>query len=316
MTVNLIRSCHDCGRQADDGRFCEHCGADLGAQADGPPQIPMVQPGNGRPALPSPDQPGSGGAAEAYLAHRLVYSDATTDFSPIDNPVYFRAIVRQFLAIGALWLSLTVTFGIVQLFIVLLGMTDLDDLPDLEILGSALVAGELIWAAASLALFLLFLFRRRSVQLTEWMITVDGAGARARAALEHMYSTIRQRQSPINSLQVVRLEVAKQQSREYLRLESEQYTGFVSSFHYGTDLFIGWTFWLTLSPAEWLLMVIKQGWRSTSSDIYRRLTIDQPKAMREVMHAAVRQGVDMATGAVPPSGAGDMTSAPHQVVNL
>lgn len=90
------------------------------------------------------------------------------------------------------------------------------------------------------------------------------------------------------------------------------YLGFVSSFAYGADLFIGWTFWLHVSPARWLLITFGRVFRAMGvrgSALYGSLAFDGAKAMREVMHRAVRQGVDVATEQTEAAGQGSIGSA-------
>jgi hypothetical protein len=238
-----------------------------------------------------------------------VYSDLGTDFNPLSNAAYHRTLLFQFLATVAVWFAVTAPLTLLQLFASVLSFAGQDGVSiPTDTLSATTVVGAVLSLAFSVVLACIFWFRPLSVQLSEWMITIDGAGEGARAALEHMYLIVHNRQTPVRTLRVVRLRAARQQQRDYLRLDDGHFSGFVSSFGYGTDLFIGWTFWLTMSPAQWLWLSLRRMFRSSSDNIYVSLVNDQPKAMREVMHAAVRQGVDMATGRIRPIGQGALGS--------
>lgn len=304
------RHCPECSVEVDpDARFCERCGMEVPA-VEAPSENRNPWPVPQSPNLRPPAEPPEAGAAtQTYLGYRLMYSDTSTDFNPLSNLAYQRMLFFQFLATLAAWIVLTAGLALLQLFASILSFAQQDDtgLPT-GTLGVTTAAGAVLSLLASVLLACLFWFRPLSVQLTEWMITIDGAGDGARAALEHMYLIVHNRQTPVRTLRVVRLRAARQQQRDYLRLDDGHFSGFVSSFNYGTDLFIGWTFWLTMSPAQWLWLSLRRMFRSSSNNIYVSLVNDQPKAMREVMHAAVRQGVDMATGRIRPIGQGALGS--------
>jgi len=302
------RRCPKCGAEADrESRFCERCGAEVA-----PAAATWAGSQPARTTIPDADlggEPTGGDATQTYLGYRLVYSDLSTDFNPLSNATFQRTLLYQFLATIALWVVVTGALGVLQIFGVLLNLESGDSAQASSLFFDGLPAVTGISSTLfSIALACVFWFRPLSVQLSEWMITIDGAGNRARAALEHMYLIVHNRQTPVRSLQVVRLRAARQQQRDYLRFDDGHFSGFVSSFNYGTDLFIGWTFWLTMSPAQWLWWSVRRMFRAASDNIYGSLTNDQPKAMREVMHAAVRQGVDMATGRIEPRGQGSLGS--------
>jgi hypothetical protein len=82
----------------------------------------------------------------------------------------------------------------------------------------------------TIALIVLFLVVKLPVQLSEWMLTVDGKGDAAQPALEHMVSIVEARRPPLTGMSVVRLAVSGQYPRDYLQLEDGNYLGFVSSF--------------------------------------------------------------------------------------
>ena len=322
--------CERCRAPLTSGStFCETCGtrvtgsAQEGAEALSPsidssalsqpysrPSMPARAPDPGDERLPQNALlVGSAAPNETYLGHRLTYTDAGTNFDPLANANYQRTLLTQFLGTFATWvigsIVLFVVFGIAG---IAQQITMLQEDPFGTVSGDlptspVWVIWQLLWGAWSLGLACLFFLRKLSVQLSEWMLTVDGRGNAAGPALDHMYTIIAARRTPISQMKVVRLAPKQQQARNYLQVDDGVFTGFVSCFPYGADLFIGWTFWLNMSPGRWLFMSL-QRLVSGGSGIYGSLAHDQPKALREVLHSAVRQGVDIATGDVEPLGQG------------
>ena len=92
-------------------------------------------------------------------------------------------------------------------------------------------------------------------------------------------------------------------TRDYLEVKDGIFSGYVSCFAYGNDLYVGWTFWLYLSPFRWLLVWIRSLYATFTlrgSDLYATLRYDTARAMREALHAACREGIDVAAGEIEP----------------
>lgn len=330
-------SCQNCGAALPPGSaFCEKCGSRVSGAEGGAHAMETTAPSSWpAPSQPYPGQPGApvgsfpapsvedrhlqdnllvGSASpnETYLGNRLAYTDAGTNFDPLDNPSYQRALLSQFAATVSAWM-----IGSVVLFLVLgiAGIAQQIRLIQENALsafgGGAVPSSPLLWiwlilwALLSIALAVLFWMRKLTVQLSEWMLTVDGQGRVAALALDHMYTIIAARRTPIGQMSVVRLNPSKQQTRDYLRVDDGVFTGFVSCFPYGADLFIGWSYWINMSPGRWLIMTAQRIFRGGDA-IYTSLAYDQPKALREVLHSAVRQGVDIAAGNAEPQGRGTL----------
>jgi hypothetical protein len=100
--------------------------------------------------------------------------------------------------------------------------------------------------------------------------------------------------------------------RDYLELRRGLFAGYVACFPYGRDLYVGWTFWIRLSPFRWFCMIIARIWQSFTnkgSDLYTSLRYDSARAMRETMHSAAREGIDVAIGQTAAQGRGIVGSA-------
>jgi hypothetical protein len=143
--------------------------------------------------------------------------------------------------------------------------------------------------------------------LSEWKFSVDDKAAAAPVTFEHITWAVRRRETPLDLIQVRRLNLAGGQARDYLELRRGLFTGFISCFSYGQDLYVGWTFFLRISPLRYLLMALARVWQTLKrqgTDLYVTLRFDYARAMREAMHSVAREGIDVAVGQIRPQGQG------------
>lgn len=148
--------------------------------------------------------------------------------------------------------------------------------------------------------------------LSEWKFSVDDQGAAAPIVFDHIAWSLSRRSAPLDSLQVRRLRLAREGKRDYLELRRDMFLGYVACFSNGNDLYVGWTFWVRLSPLRLLCMIIARIVQTVTrrgTDIYTTLRYDGARAMREAMHSSTREGVDVAVGQIPAQGRGIVGSA-------
>jgi hypothetical protein len=75
-------------------------------------------------------------------------------------------------------------------------------------------------------------------------------------------------------------------------------------------LYVGWTFWLRISPARWLLLSLARIWQTLmrrADELHVTLRFDYARAMREAMHSVAREGIDVAIGQLHAQGQGTMS---------
>jgi hypothetical protein len=252
---------------------------------------------------PSPSVPQAGPAVgqsapnTTYMGMRLQYqAPPEPSFDPLESP-------RFFFQAGLRWLS----YGIAYWFGAFAGII----ICGLIALVISLQAGLTLFAIAAvvvgLTLAICFWFLKIPIQLSEWKISVDNRAAAVPMVFDHVAWVLRGREVPINSLQVRRLTLPGEGVRDYLELRRGLFTGYVACFAFGQDLYVGWTFWVSISPFRWVCMFIARIWRSLfnrGSDLYTSLRYDSARAMRETMHSAAREGVDVAIGQLAGQGQG------------
>jgi hypothetical protein len=317
-------TCGSCGLPVAAGDvFCGHCGQPMaaspepanGMQARGPaPPGPggarRPWPQSARAALPRPGRaawpggPAPGGvavgpAAQAqYAGHRLTYDQVPeAPFDPLGNP----RLLQQYLWHGVLYFLVyvagAVVAGAVLLFLgaVGLGYGSAARVWTLLAIGIALLFGCVYWLVPMPAL------------LSEWKFSVDDGAEAAAATFEHLAWAVKRHETPLDLMQVRRLRFGGGQSRDYLELRREIFTGYISCFGYGRDLYLGWTFWVRLSPLRYLLMGIMRIWQMLiqhGSQLHVSLRYDYARAMREAIHSVAREGIAVAVGQAPAQGAG------------
>jgi hypothetical protein len=157
-----------------------------------------------------------------------------------------------------------------------------------------------------------FWFLTVPVQLSEWKLSVDGQGSAAPIVFDHIAWVLRGRETPLDVLQVRRMRLPGDGVRDYLELRRGFFVGYVACFPYGRDLYVGWTFWIRLSPFRWICMIVARIWQSFTnkgSDLYTSLRYDSARAMRETMHSAAREGIDVAIGRTAAQGRGIVGTA-------
>lgn len=235
-----------------------------------------------------------------YLGQRLLYEKPPEpSFDPLNNTQYLHEMFKHAAIIAVLffvgWIVTLPIFLIMSAANGKLGVV----LWTLGFLVTALALASAYWLIPLPA------------QLSEWKFSVDGKGPAGFVAFEHITWALRQRETPIRSIRVRRLSMPGQQKRDYLELRDGIFVGYVSCFPYGRDLYIGWTFWLYLSPARFLLMALARLWQEITfrgTEMYVRLRYDSAKAMREAMHSAAREGIDVAAGQIEARGQGSIGS--------
>lgn len=162
-----------------------------------------------------------------------------------------------------------------------------------------------------LVLAICYWFLKIPVQLSEWKISVDNKGAAAPMVFDHIAWVLHGRAVPLDSLQVRRLHLPGDGVRDYLELRRGLFIGYVACFAYGQDLYVGWTFWITLSPFRYVCMIVARIWQTLfnrASDVYTSFRYDSARAMRETMHSAAREGVDVAIGQLAGQGRGTVST--------
>jgi hypothetical protein len=323
----MTRTCGYCRSSINDGdMFCQTCGrqappAALGYPADGrvaaaPEPAVAAVPGPDRGSswgpsaagLPSPAMAPAAGAATGagevngtYVGHRLAYeTKLEPSFDPLFNVRFLAQLALRGLLYWWVWLISLLPIGIISGILAAISV------------GFGLTVFIILILGVTGVLLGCYWFLKIPIKLSEWKYSVDGKAAAAPMVLDHIASVLRGRATPLNSLTVCRLQPpGGEAAKDYLELRSTIFYGYVACFPYGTDLYLGWTFWVRISPFWYLCMYIMRIWesvRNRGNDLYHSLRFDTARAMRETMHSATREGADVAVGRLAGQGRGTIGS--------
>jgi hypothetical protein len=303
---------------ADSDSFCQNCGRPAplrNGSASMPGYTPVeavlpapamsaasaqMWPGTdsaGLPSAPAGRVPAARAAAAVgqatpnatYVGMRLRYEpEPEPSFDPLLSP---RFILQELQRAALYWMIWWLGAFIGVIVLVLFSLVHAGSV--------GVVLFGLAAGIVGLTLAICFWFLKIPVQLSEWKFSVDRRADAAPVVFNHIAEVLKQRRTPLDSLLVRNLNLPGMAgTRDYLELRSGIFYGYVACFPFGDDLFVGWTFWVQISPIRHLIMFIVRMWENITgkgNDLYQSLRYDDARAMREAMHSAAREGIDVAT---------------------
>lgn len=323
----MTSTCINCGETlAADDVFCGNCGASVPpaapprvpaqappvpAQASGDPArlaSPLSDPGGpgfgrdrvravdgglGRPSDPLPGPPREVVRHEdRRLARTTISGQANLD--PLYNTRFQLQLLRQAAVFAGLYL-LAGTALLILSVLLLVGGGGLGALKFVEILDGL----------TSISLAVLFWLLPVPALLAQWSLLLDHKAQAAGTAFEHVTSAFEGHETPLGSIRVKTLRPPGEGRRDYLELHRDDFSGYISCFPHGRDLYVGWTFWIRMSPLRLVLMFIGrriQNMTGRGDDIHQTLRFESTRAMVAAMHGAVLEGIDNAAGELDPGG--------------
>ena len=141
--------------------------------------------------------------------------------------------------------------------------------------------------------------------LAEWSQVMEHSSEATQTAFEYINSAFQSHGTPVDSLRVRTVSRHGEGDREYLELRRGHFSGYISCFAHGRDLYVGWTFWLHMSPLRLLMMIIGRNIRDMTSrgdGIRRSLRFESIRALVAAMHGASLAGIDAASSEPGPAG--------------
>jgi hypothetical protein len=244
-----------------------------------------------------------GQAAEntAYVGGRLHYEKEREleEFDPIVSGRYWRALFMRALLVFVIWVLGLIPLAIIELIFTVINTR------------FGLVMGILLDGIWWLAMGFAFWFGKLPARLSEWKFSVDRKGSAAPEVFDHVAWSFTQRDTPTDSIGLRRFRVPGQPGRDLLELRQGIFYALVSCLANGDDLYIGWTLWFYLSPVRVLwIAFLRLLWelRYRRSSLYVSVQFDRAKALREAIHASVREGVDVAADNLAARGQGTIGS--------
>lgn len=220
----------------------------------------------------------------AYLDKNLRHSGIET---ALDEGVSPRTIILMFLSASVA--SVLVFF--VFFLLVLFASASSGE----EAAGGLLVVAMIM---STIAFFVVLLGMRVPEPVAEWRVLLGDRAGSATSTYSQIAGALRTRRMPIHpEVRPVDTGSPRDGVRYRLVLHENFYVAYVSVFAYGTSLYLGWMMWR--SRRGWQLIGqffsdILGGMLGRNSPELRMLRTERPRAMREAVHSACREGLFVA----------------------
>ncbi|UQX03363.1 hypothetical protein [Streptomyces sp. RerS4] len=227
---------------------------------------------------------GALGANAAYRNQTMRYEHVELNF---DESVPFRTVFQ-------LWFRAFVASFLIFLIFGLLPMLVSDpgpfDSPEDE-LGVG-------WILSVIVFWVVLLASRINEPISEWKTLLEDKHAASSSAYAAIYGALARRKTPVSAVPVrIRSDIMPEVVNNRLVVRSGRYVAYVTVFGYGTSLYVGWTMWRSRSGAVIIGHFFKDlvgGMFNRTGDINQMLRTERPRAMREAVHSAAREGVEAA----------------------
>jgi hypothetical protein len=221
---------------------------------------------------------GAVGPNATYRNQTLQYRDVELTF---DESVDFKTIKQLWLVATCSSLLVFLVVGVLPA--IFAGSAD------------AMSPGLLI----SIAIFwLVFLMLRLNEPISEWKTLLEDKAAASSSAYAAIYGSLTRRRIPVTAVPArVRSDIAPEVVHNRLVITSGRYVAYVTVFAYGTSLYVGWTMWRSRPGAVVIGHFLKDivgSLVNRAGNLNQMLRTDRPRAMREAVHSAAREGVEIA----------------------
>jgi hypothetical protein len=265
----------------------------------GPGRVPVPDLAAGtarrnRAIRPDSFRPDNAGRRNAAAARGAVARPARPRLSgpgtldPVRNPRYLMYILRQAGVFTGIYLLTEMVLLLCVLLSVAAG-TKLGPAVRLEM--------DSLWLVA-LVLGIAFWLIPVPALLAEWTQVMEESSDATQTAFGHINSAFQAYAAPVDSVRLRTASRPGEGHREYLELRRGHFSGYISCFAHEHDLYVGWTFWLHMSPLRLLMMVIGRNLQDVTSrgdGIYRSLRFESTRALVAAMHGAALAGIDAAS---------------------
>jgi len=213
------------------------------------------------------------------------------NFDPLFNRGYFQQVLRQVAIFAGLWFLIVPVSAALFLLIGLASGSTSGVL-------SALNTWSKLITLFSIALAILFWLVPVPALLSQRSKLLGNEADAADLVYQHVVAAFDRHQTPLDVLQEKPLHPPGEVRRNYLELRSNYFTGYISCFAHGRDLYVGWTYWIRLSPLRWMLMHIGrriQEYNGCGSNVYQTLRFESARATVAALQSAVQEGTASAT---------------------
>ena len=251
-----------------------------------------------RPTGVTGESPGPLTLDVVYLGEQILRTkdiQSLESLDPLENADYFRRILIQAVIVALVWVLgsiLLLALGAILFF----GFNFV-----------SILTGSVLAAVWWIAMACVFWLRKLQCRVAAWNSLLGDRADVAPLTFSHVVWAFNRRGTPVDSCLVRRFSAAGQGRREVLEVRKGTFYGLVSCFASGEDLYIGWTYWLCLSPARWVMLWLRRflwGGRLHYRAVHAGQQSDRAEALRAALHRVVQEGAEVATGKLAARGEG------------
>ncbi|MBO0652507.1 hypothetical protein J1792_06815 [Streptomyces triculaminicus] len=235
----------------------------------------------------------AGWAASGATGPNGSYRNQTLKYQPVelsfDESVTLRTVIGH-------WCTASFAAIIVWLLCGLLGLalTGFDDAETGFTVGGVL-SFIIFWTVLLMASF--------TEPVAEWRTLLEDKAPASPSAYAAIYGALARRRIPVAAVASrIRSDILQPEAvSNRLVVSSGRYVAYISVFEYGTSLYLGWTMWRIRPGAVIIGTYLKDllgGLLGRTGDVNQMLRTERPRAMREAVHSAVREGVEIAVQGV------------------
>ncbi|MEV6348468.1 adhesin [Actinoplanes sp. NPDC051851] len=205
----------------------------------------------------------------------------------LDEAVSLRTLLRLWVQAAVAAFVVWAFFLFLALFVVLFAGADGYD----PTIGGGFLAFLIFWVV--------LLASRVEEPITEWKALIEDRYATADSVYAAVYGTLRRRGVPVDATAVrIRSDLlASEAINNRLVITDGAYQINITIFPYGSGLYLGWTMRRTRRGVILIghfLRDLAAGMTGRTPAITELLQVERVRAMREAVHAAVREGADVA----------------------
>lgn len=234
-----------------------------------------------------------GDGNEAYLDKTLRFNDIELS---LDESVNFRILwrlwLRAFIVSGVVWAVFAVP-GVVLMF---------SDAGSVLGGGASSGGGTVLVTVGTIPgvimFWLILLLSKLPEPIAEWRVLLADRAAGADSVYSQISGTLWHRQLPVNwRVRRIRTGFGPSNVSNRLVVQDRTYTAYISVFPYGTSLYLGWMMWRTRRGTTLIGRFVADVFSGMGNgqDLERQMMrTERPRAMREAVHAACREGLMVA----------------------
>jgi hypothetical protein len=226
---------------------------------------------------------------------RMSYSDlgVSATLDPLSNVRFFWQLARRWVLYGVVTAAVDVAVLVLAGFLFLLGAGS-----------GVLKIVPVISGLTVILLFFLFWLLPVPALLGQWSRLLSFQAPAAQTALDRIREELYRHATPNEKLGLRPISPPGEGRRNYLELRRGYFAGYISCFPHGHDLYIGWTYWIRISPLRVLLMRFGrkvQDYTGRGNDMYQTLRFEPARATIAAIHTCTLEGVEIAIGESNPA---------------